>query len=261
MSIQVFIASDNPDSNHSQFLQLLFVNDIFVRHVLDGGVGTTPLQKFRTALKTMESHPGDQFLYITDKATTSLDETTLATYISSVVANRTFDIFYLGRFQDNCAQLSNPELLQDTGTYVANSSTPHGDLAFMLSPAGQTKVAGSAVMTDDSINLSDWLTTAVQGRELTAVVTSPNLFNYDYVNTASPNYAYTQECMAEVAPAVVVVDSKTVSLAETSTNYGWWFWLFIVLIVFIVILVAVYASYSRRNQEEVVTVVSASARR
>lgn len=194
--VPVYILTANVESAACNTLQQLFQSPIFDIQVaniavpVNYSVGTLErrkseeLYRFLWVLKHAQKKGSSHFIVLKDTCVTNSDARSVEDVINTAIQSQPFDLCYLSNWLDRCDLYNNVTQLGTKGTFIAQSHSPHGFQALLISRNGAELLLGKK--STSSGDVIDFTAPAAQemhqrivNKELKAISVWPNLFDYN----------------------------------------------------------------------------------
>lgn len=176
--------------------------------------------------------PDKPVMLIKDSSTTTCMPEQIGRFLNQIVSQETFDLFYLCRWLDLCETNKKESTLGDNNM-INVSSTNHaqGFQAILFSQAGRDKVI-DILSIDDSLDFSDILYKKLASKQLDALVSNPNIFEFDI--NLNPKDGY--KMMTCVVPKENVIPKAAKTLTIETENNTWVVIIGILILILIIII-------------------------
>jgi len=215
--VNVYILTSDPNNQRVKYLNNLFTSDLFkLRTINIENPATIDLSnlndfnkdsaneyyKLQVILKhSARDDPQNPILFLKDNLISNADSVTIENIIREVM-KRSWDIFYLSKWLDDCQSYERNDIIHENGTIYTKSTSPNGVDAVLIRPTLRDILIGEKHFQDDtplkiSMNVSHSLQSAIAEKKIVASTLSPNLFHID-VSTINQGDSYRMnECKGD----------------------------------------------------------------
>jgi hypothetical protein len=185
-------------------------------------------------LNSKSEAPDKPVMLIKDSSTTTCMPEQIAKFLNQIVVQETFDLFYLCRWLDLCETNKKESTLGDNNMInVSSSNHAQGFQAILFSQTGRDKVI-DILSIDDSLELSDILYKKLASKQLDALVSNPNIFEFDI--NLNPKDGYKMMTCAVSAKTTRAVPKATSLTVETENNT----WVVIIGILVLILIIIIF---------------------
>jgi len=198
--VAVFLLTGRPDNkNVKRLINYFRPSKFFKLHVVDiappvyldinnkiNQQQAIEIFRFQYILKlSAKKYPKQSVLILKDTSVAASPVGEVQASIKTAFGIGDWDFFYLTRWLDLCDLYTNPVKVKNSMNKVVESFSPNGTQAILFSQSGRDIVIGKRKMrngqyfTPITIPLSSKLNEEITLRNVKAVVTAPNLFEFD----------------------------------------------------------------------------------
>lgn len=171
--------------------------------------------------------------------------------------NLEFDVLFLANWMDRCDLYSDIRNIGDSGSKIARTTSPNGDLCLMFTPRGKKKMMDSfhpeknPIIKSQGKPLGYHLTQMISVGDIDSYAADPPFINFD-MNKVTNNAEYIKGIQCREVPNIknggkeAVIDFEEPEEIVVSNDLSW-FWFILAILLVILLAYVIYLVFAMNN--------------